>query len=446
LQGSDPRTIQAARGSVVAWKRQAPQEESLMVEMRMRTDAIRFVKELYPRLKPSDEVIERYVDAIDMLPPIAIARDGIIVDGFHRWQAHVRLGLEKIGVEHLGDLSDAEILRESYHRNSTHGHQLSTQDKKRAADHLYRNLPGTAAERITEIASVLGLIESSATKYVATARQDEKAALKERAWELWLDCRTQQQIADELGVVQKSVSNWLVEMERGSNLTKPPASRQHFDVWSFGSDADQDTKYFGKMPEQIVENILWFWTDPGSTIVDLFAGSGTTIEVARRMGRRIWASDRASAANYPYLPIRTHDIADGWPADAPKKADLILLDPPYWKQAAGRYSDNAKDLGNMDIDGFMATWAALVKECQSHLAENGRLAYIVSPAQDGALADGVVVDLATLMLRPCWDAGLDVDRRVIVTYSTQQATGQAVEAARGHRKMLKLYRDLVVLR
>lgn len=40
---------------------------------------VRFVKELYPRLKPHDDVVERYRDALD-----------------HRWQAHVREGVETI--------------------------------------------------------------------------------------------------------------------------------------------------------------------------------------------------------------------------------------------------------------------------------------------------------------------------------------------------------------
>jgi hypothetical protein len=38
-----------------------------------------------------------------------------------------------------------------------------------------------------------------------------------------------------------------------------------------------------------------------------------------------------------------------------------------------------------------------------------------------------------------------VERRIIVPYQTQQATGQQVTWARENKRMLKLYRDLVVL-
>lgn len=403
---------------------------------------VRYVKELYPRLKPSDEVIDRYIDAIDNLPPIAIARDGIIVDGFHRWQAHLRAGVEKIAADDLGDLSDAEILRESYKRNSTHGHQLSANDKKRAADHLYRTLPGTADERVTDIAVVLGITQSTAKKYVSTARQDEKKQLQERAWDMWLDCHTQQAIADDLGMPQRTISDVLAKREQDSGFANPPESRQHFDVWNFATDQDTDTTYFGKMPEQIVENLLWLYTEPGQIVVDPFAGSGTTVEVAKRMGRRVWASDRISAEKYPHLPIHTHDITQGWPSDAPSKAELVILDPPYWMQAEGRYSDDPQDLGNMSWLDFSTAWTAIMRAVAERV---NRCAFIVSPAQVGGLADGNVMDLAYQMAGDAGMAGWNIERRIIVTYSTQQATGQQVDAARKHKKLLKLYRDLVVM-
>jgi hypothetical protein len=229
------------------------------------------------------------------------------------------------------------------------------------------------------------------------------------------------------------------------------------------------------MPPQIVENLLWFYTDPGDIVVDPFAGSGTTIDTAKAMGRRVWASDRQPST--PTLPIHEHDIMTGWPgyrwidhanSDAettveppdwhteiindneqrwsrfgvPRKAKLILLDPPYWQQAKGKYSDSPADLANMSLDDFYACWSAIVKTCVPHIDAGGHLAYIISPTQ---CDDGSVIDHATDMLRACWECGLKVRRRRIVMYQTQQATGQQVTWARENKRELKLYRDLVVL-
>lgn len=411
----------------------------------LATKSIRFVPDLYPRLKPSDDVVERYRDALDRLPPITVARGGIIVDGYHRWQAHVREGVETIAVDDLGNLSDAEIVRESISRNASHGHQLSRADKRRLAAQLWSRFADMDGNRTTEIATLLAVSERSVSEWTKDARKEERDAQQARAFDLWLECWTQQAIADETGMSQQTVSDWVTENRKSADFGKPPASRQHFDLWQFkmnSRDAGQQS-YFGALAPQVMENLLWFYTEPGDTVVDLFAGSGTTIEVAKRMGRRVWASDIKGDEYAPYLPIHQADATRGWPEDAPAKPDLVFLDPPYWKQAAGRYSDSGADLANMDLDGFMDAWKAVVGHCVAHLPDSGRLAFIISPTQ---LKDDTVIDHATAMTAACADAGLTTERRIVVPYQTQQATGQQVEWARENRRMLKLYRDLVVMR
>jgi DNA modification methylase len=212
-------------------------------------------------------------------------------------------------------------------------------------------------------------------------------------------------------------------------------------VWQFAT-ADKTAgsqSYFGAIPPQVVENLLWFYTDPGDIVVDLFAGSGTTIDVAKGMGRRVWASDIRGDHYSPHLPIHQHDITDGWPTDAPSKASLVLLDPPYWQQAKGKYSAEPNEMAEMDYETFIAAWRKLLVACDGHTK---RIAYIISPTQ---LEDGKVVDHAFDMAVEAQNEGWSIERRVIVPYQTQQATGRQVEWARANKRMLKLYRDLVVL-
>jgi DNA modification methylase len=407
---------------------------------KIKVSDVRLVKELYPRLTEDNAAIERYRASIDSLPPIAIARDGILVDGYHRWQAHIRESLTEIEAENLGNLSDAEVVRESIIRNAKHGQQLSIADKKRLASILWRDFgmmkPG---DRTTEIMTLLSVSERSVQAWTKDARTAEKNEQKAKAWDLWLNCYTEQNIANEMGIPQRTISDWLSEKRKDADFAKAPDSRQHFDVWNFAK-ANGDSTYFGQMPPQVVENLLWFYTEPDQIVFDPFAGGGTTIKVAKEMGRRIWSSDIAPST--PMLPIHEHNILEGWPADAPKQADFILLDPPYWKQAFERYGDNPQSLGNMSLDDFYAAWAEIIKTCAAHIAPHGRIAYIISPTQ---CEDGSVIDHTTDMLEACWKAKLKVERRIIVPYSTQQATGQQVTWARENRRLLKLYRDLVIL-
>jgi hypothetical protein len=254
--------------------------------------------------------------AIDRLPPIVVARDGVLVDGHHRWQAYKREGVDEIDVENLGNLSDIEIIKEAIRRNAKHGRQLETKDKRRLADQLWRQ----GMRDDGELADLLSITESTLETYLRDAKRDEKDAQKAKAWDLWLDCLSTREIAEQVGITHPTVSEWVEEIGKDSKFFQPPDSRQHFDVWQF-QQADGDSRYFGKMLPQVVENLLWFYTEPGDIVVDPMAGGGTTVDVAKAMGRRVWASDLHPST--PMLPIHEHDICSGWPKDAPKQAKQL---------------------------------------------------------------------------------------------------------------------------
>ena len=423
----------------------------------IQVSSIRFVKELYPRIKPNDEAIERYRDSLEKLPPIIVARDGVLVDGYHRWQAHVREGIEQIQAEDLGNLSDAEIMREAITRNASHGQQLSTADKKREAGRLWKTFENLEpAEREKEIANLLAVTDRSVRDWTKDARKEEQRAIKENAWRRWLSCEfgSYRELGKAFDISHETAKAWCGEFWNGFQNSPPSAtdaqpwgSIQHFDVWSFASNNREgggQQSYFGACPPQIMENLLWLYTEPGeSVVVDLFAGSGTTLEVSHRMGRRAWVSDIRGNHYSPHLDIHQHDATTGWPADAPAKANLLFLDPPYWKQAAGRYSSEPGELAEMTLPDFNKAWSDLLKACKTHLSPGGKIAYIISPTEDKE--GGVVVDHAMEMAAAAMAIGYRIHRRIIVTYQTQQATGQQVTWARENRRLLKLYRDLIIL-
>jgi len=405
-----------------------------VTEIVLAVDEVEFVKELYPRVREDDAAIERYRAAIDRLPPIVVARGRVLVDGFHRWQAHKREHLTTIAVEDLGNLADVEIRKESIRRNASHGRQLETSDKLKNVDWLYRN--GT--RDYDELADLLSITVKTAKEYARDARRDEVAERKADIWDRWLNCEWMSYAEAEkaTGVSDKTIKGWLSEFSNALEFSEPPLSRQHFDLWQF-QKSDGESSYFGKMAPQIVENLLWLYTEPGDIVVDLFAGGGTTIDVAKRMGRRVWASDLHPST--PTLPIHQHDACEGWPDNAPRKADLVILDPPYWQQAKGQYSESHLDFANVELEDFYAMWDLVIKAACDH---TDRIAYIIGPTQ---LPDGEVIDHATDMLAAFRDNGWGLERRIIAAYNTQQATGQQVEWARENKRLLKLYRDLVVM-
>jgi DNA modification methylase len=59
------------------------------------------------------------------------------------------------------------------------------------------------------------------------------------------------------------------------------------------SDAER-TGYPSQKPERLLERIIGGCTEPGDRVADFFCGSGTTLAVAQRMGRR-WLGVDSSA-------------------------------------------------------------------------------------------------------------------------------------------------------
>ena len=102
----------------------------------MLTKDIVYRPDLYPRLSPNQEVISKYAESIELLPPIAINQNNILIDGYHRLKAHERAGIEEIEVEIIQTESEADALKLAYKYNSVHGLQLSTDEKKKYANKM----------------------------------------------------------------------------------------------------------------------------------------------------------------------------------------------------------------------------------------------------------------------------------------------------------------------
>lgn len=71
------------------------------------------------------------------------------------------------------------------------------------------------------------------------------------------------------------------------------------DVWDIGVIAPvskERTGYPSQKPEALLERLLAALTDPGDLVLDPFAGSGTTLAVAARMGRRFVGVDESAGA------------------------------------------------------------------------------------------------------------------------------------------------------
>ena len=81
-------------------------------------------------------------------------------------------------------------------------------------------------------------------------------------------------------------------------ILRPQETAEHFrpehDVWFeprvCGTSLER-VAHPCQMPEAILERIIRVATNPGDLVIDPFAGSGTTLAVAKRLGRRFWGCE-----------------------------------------------------------------------------------------------------------------------------------------------------------
>ncbi len=116
-----------------------------------------------------------------------------------------------------------------------------------------------------------------------------------------------------------------------------------FPSQNYGGQSQGDTAYAGATPSYLVWNLLERYTKEGDLVIDPMAGSGTTLDVARELGRR--------ALGYDLNPTRP----DIFRVDARKlplednKAAFVFIDPPYSTHL--KYSEDPRCIGRLDAAG-----------------------------------------------------------------------------------------------
>jgi hypothetical protein len=397
------------------------------------TTSIIFRDDLYPRFEPNQSTIQKYSDSIDYLPPITLNQSNILIDGFHRWKAFQLAGVAEIPFVVIETESEKHLKRLAYQMNSNHGLQLTDDEKRRYAQEMFGEMS------VKALADVLGVNERRIQRWTETQAKAAKEDRDRKIVDLYLKAQnTQEAIAEVLGVHQDTVSDIVLSTEkRQLSDFRKTFSPLLYNIWN-AQKQDNDRRHFGAFPEVFMENLLHYHSEPLDIIFDPFGGGGTTVDVCRRMFRRYYVSDRKVVPGREN-DIHEHDIKDGLPEGLPKPA-MAFLDPPYWKQAEGMYSDDDADLANMPLEEFNTAMTTLLHDLMTRKVE--RIAIVIQPTQyksGWAWTDHIFEFQKAL-------GGYEIEMRYILPYSTQQYTPQIVEAAKEANKCLSSFRDLVVWR
>lgn len=399
--------------------------------MKVKIADIKVVDELYPRFALDNDAVERYRMGIENLPPIVLSKSNILIDGKHRLRAYQLSAVEEIEAEILGIVDKAEILKEAIRRNSTHGKQLDREEKKALARRLFESC------EISEIQALLGVGKSSVYTWTEDLLAERNAEQEAEMLRLYLKMWTQERIAEELGCTQKTVSNALVKIPELEKLLTPPESLKVYDVWNFAKlDKTYGQNYPGRIPGQIIENMLWYWTKPLDVVCDPMVGGGTTIDVCKAMCRRYIGFD----TNLVHDDVIKHDIGDGWPKlpETYEKADLVFMDPPYFKKKAEEY--NLPEEYNTK-EGFLTFAKKWVEFSNQALKPKGIVALLISDYVDYENPNESIFsdEYADLF------SGYQRLYKISVPLSTEQYNGFHVDRAKKEKQLLIRGRELYIL-
>ena len=414
---------------------------------KVKVTDILFDTQIYARMNPDQALIVEYSENIDSIlasgPKIQVASDMRLIDGYHRWKAAQTAKGDDFEIDvlvHDTDNSDYIELT-SYAANTKHGQRNSKKENTRNIQRLYRR--GYDIDQIKEHLSLSRAMVNAATK---ADRDQEKQERNDQIISMYLQAwNTHRSIADEMDLTKKVVSDVLsklvlsaTESEKDQNSKKEPFKKFIYRTWN-QKDQDNTTRHFGAFPEIYMQNLLAYCTKPFDIVFDPFGGGGTTVDICKEMFRRYYVSDRKVIPGREN-DIRQHDIKEGLPADL-QKPDIVFLDPPYWKQAQGQYSDDGEDLSNMSLESFNASMKKLFDEIGKKKIQ--RIAIVIQPTQylNNWQTVDHTIDFAIMLQKK-----YVVESRRILPYSTQQYNAQMINKAKEQNDDLVLHRDLTVFK
>ena len=257
--------------------------------------------------------------------------------------------------------------------------------------------------------------------------------------EIIMAWNNQENIAKKFNISQDTISKIVKKIKENNKILKIFKNFSPFlyNIWN--TKKGNETEHFRSFPKIFMNNLLYYHTKPFDIIYDPFCGDGTTIDSCKELYRRYYCSDMNMTIGRE-KDMKVRKIQDGYPEDL-QKPNLVFLDPPYWKQSKGKYSDSPEDLGNMSLSEFYNIFEMFLNEIMKRKIKI--IVIVISPTQ---YKNNFVFEDHIFKFHEMLSTKYFIEMRRILPYSIQQYKPQIVEKAKEKNKCLNLIRDLVVWR
>lgn len=209
-----------------------------------------------------------------------------------------------------------------------------------------------------------------------------------------------------------------------------------------------DGHYHGNFVPQIPHQLLIRYTKAGDFILDPFAGSGTTLIEAQRMGRNsigieLQPDVAMEAIGRIHSEQKDGIIADTFVDDSRtfdtnrildmykiKNVQFIIYHPPYWDII--KFSEDANDLSNSkNLEEFINNFRQVVKNT-SAILEKGRYCAVVIGDKYG---NSQLVPLGFYCMQAMQQEGLTLKATIVKNF--EETKGKANQKALWKRRALQ---------
>jgi len=465
-------------------------------------EEIFFDEDIYPRLSKSPTTEDAYKEALEAgatFPPIEVQyvnvdgeRKTLLLDGYNRWKAHGEAGRETIEAvfwkEGILDKDEnlVDLMVRAAELNTKHGLRLSQRDAKNqlqkiaeteeALNLTWKNIAKKfdvtpewvftcvsailAAKRMSRDAimyklSLLGWNQEEIGNLVDMAQphvSENIRKLKEFKISIIEDFydkgKPVEEIAEYYNLDMPLL--WRILLDENDDISRLEKLSEEikglkcnprpYDVWNFAECCDlMGYKYKGRIPGQIVLQLLYFFTEPGDLVIDPMAGSGTVVDACLLMSRECLAFD-----NSPESYDKRGDIREGEALEAiqslKRKPDLIFLDPPYFKKLEEEYGPES--ISALSRDEYLDFFSELAGKSYESGAK--RIALLMSDYTDDEdpKLHIFVWDYVERFIAEKWI----VERHIMSPLPTQLVHPDYIEKFRISKKLARLGRSLVIFR
>jgi len=218
------------------------------------------------------------------------------------------------------------------------------------------------------------------------------------------------------------------------------------------SSSDQplkDDNYTSIFDPVLCELMYSWFTAPGWSVVDPFAGGSVRGIVAGALGRRYWGGElrgdqvRANRRQAAEIPVSvTPQWVEGDSAEtmmSAPAADFVFSCPPYGDLEV--YSDDPADLSTMEYHTFIAAYKRIILRACSRLKDNRFAAFVVGDYRDKR---GFYRDFVSETIKGFTNAGLHLYNEGILVTSVGSASMRVTKQFTASRKFAKTHQNVLV--